>query len=182
LHSELFFIIWTDNYFLGCDFLESLVMVCSIVLQLLLVINLKVKTMAKAISPVRLQDDLMQAAKLTGDRFHRSTAEQIEYWADIGRKVSKVLDPDTLLSISTGLTQVKVEPIYGKPIDPDDVFSLLEAQRQQGTLTQAVTSSPIKYQPSLIHPGYLERIDQNSNVSVGQFQNGEFVTVDGLRS
>lgn len=89
-------------------------------------------TMAKAVSPVRLQDNLMQAAKLTGDRFHRSTAEQIEYWADIGRKVSKVLDPDTLISISTGLTQLKVEPIYGKPIDPDDVFNLLETQRRQG--------------------------------------------------
>ena len=138
--------------------------------------------MAKAISPVRLQNDLMQAAKLTGDRFHRSTAEQIEYWADIGRKVSKVLDPDTLLSISTGLTQVKVEPIYGKPIDPDDVFNLLETQRQQGALTQAVTSSAIKYQSSLVYPGYLERMDQKGNVSVGQFKNGEFVTVDELTS
>jgi len=136
--------------------------------------------MAKALSPVRLQDDLMQAAKLTGDRFHRSTAEQIEYWADIGRKVSKVLDPDTLLSISTGLTQVKVEPIYGTPIDPDDVFNSLEVQRQQGTLTKAVTDSTIKYQSSLVHPGYLERIDQKGNVSVGQFKNGEFVIVDEL--
>jgi len=138
--------------------------------------------MAKALSPVRLQDDLMQAAKLTGNRFHRSTAEQIEYWADIGRKVSKVLDPDTLISISTGLAQVKVEPIYGTPIDPDDVFNSLEAQRQQGTLTQAVTSSAIKYQSSLVHLGYLERIDQKGNVSVGQFKNGEFVTVDEFTS
>ena len=138
--------------------------------------------MAKALSPVRLQDDLMQAAKLTGERFHRSTAEQIEYWADIGRKVSKVLDPDTLISISTGLAQVKVEPIYGTPIDPDDVFNSLEAQRQQGTLTQAVTSSAIKYQSSLVHLGYLEQIDQKGNVSVGQFKNGEFVTVDEFTS
>jgi len=113
--------------------------------------------MAKAISPVRLQDDLMQAAKLTGDRFHCSTAEQIEYWADIGRKVSKVLDPD-------------------------DVFNFLETQRQQGALTQSLTSSVIKYQSSLVHPGYLERIDQKGNVSVGQFENGEFVTVDELTS
>ena len=45
----------------------------------------------------------MQAAKLTGERFNRSTAEQTEYWADIGRKVSTVLDPDTLISITTGL-------------------------------------------------------------------------------
>jgi len=138
--------------------------------------------MAKALSPVRLQDDLMQAAKLTGERFHRSTAEQIEYWADIGRKVSTVLDPDTLISIATGLTQVHVEPIYGKPIDPDDVFNLLEAQRQQGTLTQTVTGSAIKYQSSLTQPGYLERIDQNGNVLVGQFENGEFVSAEEFTS
>ncbi len=138
--------------------------------------------MAKAISPVRLQNDLMQAAKLTGERFHRSTAEQIEYWADIGRKVSTVLDPDTLISISTGLTQVKVEPIYGTPIDPDDVFNSLETQRQQGTLTKVVTDSALKYQSSITQPGYLERIDQKGNVSVGQFKNGEFVTVDELTS
>jgi len=138
--------------------------------------------MAKAISPVRLQNDLMQAAKLTGERFHRSTAEQIEYWADIGRKVSTVLDPDTLLSISTGLTKVKVEPIYGKPIDPDDVFKSLDAQRQQGILTKAVTASALKYQSSLAQPGYLERIDQNGNVLVGQFKNGEFVSTEELAS
>jgi len=138
--------------------------------------------MAKAISPVRLQNDLMQAAKLTGERFHRSTAEQIEYWADIGRKVSTVLDPDTLLSISIGLTQVKVEPIYGKPIDSDEVFKSLDAQRQQGTLTKAVTASALKYQSSLAQPGYLERIDQNGNVLVGQFKNGEFISIDELGS
>ena len=136
--------------------------------------------MAKAVSPVRLQNDLMQAAKLTGERFHRSTAEQIEYWADIGRKVSTVLDPDTLLSISIGLTQVKVEPIYGTPIDPDDVFHSLEAQKQQGTLTKVVTCSALKYQSSLAQPGYLERIDQNGNILVGQFKNGEFVSIDEL--
>jgi len=138
--------------------------------------------MAKAPSPVRLQDDLMQAAKLTGERFHRSTAEQIEYWADIGRKVSAVLDPDTLISIATGLTQLKVEPIYGKPIDPDDVFNLLEVQRQQGSLTQAVTDSAIKYQSSLTQPGYLERIDQEGNIVVGQFKNGDFISADELES
>jgi len=138
--------------------------------------------MAKAMSPVRLQNDLMQAAKLTGERFHRSTAEQIEYWADIGRKVSTVLDPDTLLSISTGLTKVKVEPIYGNPIDPDDVFNSLEAQRQQGTLAEAVTGSDLKYQSCLTQPGYLERIDQKGNVLVGQFENGEFVSIDEISS
>ena len=136
--------------------------------------------MAKAASPVRLQRNLMQAAKLTGERFHRSTAEQIEYWADLGRKVSTVLDPDALISIVAGLAQVKVEPIHSKPIDPDEVFSSLESQQKQGILTQAVTNSAIKYQSSLTHPGYLEQIDQDGNVLVGQFKNGKFLADSAL--
>jgi hypothetical protein len=53
----------------------------------------EVFNMAKAASPIRLQKELMQAAELTAKRFHRSTAEQIEYWADLGRSVSSTLDP-----------------------------------------------------------------------------------------
>jgi len=136
--------------------------------------------MAKANSPVRLQDDLMQAAKLTGERFHRSSAEQIEYWADIGRKVSTVLDPDILSSIAMGLTRVKVEPIYGVRINPDDVFKALDIQREEGELAQLVTGSSIKYQSSLKHPGYLEKIDQQGKVEVGRFNEGDFVAVSEL--
>jgi ParD-like antitoxin of type II ParDE toxin-antitoxin system len=40
--------------------------------------------MAKAASPIRLQTELMQQAEPTAKRFHRSSAEQIEYWADLG--------------------------------------------------------------------------------------------------
>ncbi|MCK5356329.1 MAG: hypothetical protein KAJ63_14530 [Methyloprofundus sp.] len=138
--------------------------------------------MAKAISPVRLQNELMQAAKLTGERFHRSTAEQIEYWADIGKKVSTVLDPDSLASIASGLAQVKVEPIYGQRIDPDAVFNQLEHQRKAGELTQLVTKSAIKYQSSLQFPEYLEQKDSQGKILVGKFEGGEFVTIDQLAS
>lgn len=71
--------------------------------------------MAKATSPIRLQEDLMALAKLTASRFHRSTAEQIEYWAELGRSVASKLDPDVLLSISSGLATIKVEPVYSEP-------------------------------------------------------------------
>jgi len=138
--------------------------------------------MAKANSPVRLQDDLMQAAKLTGERFHRSSAEQIEYWADLGRKVSTVLDPDVISSIAMGLTQVKVEPIYGSRINPDAVFKTLDRQREEGGLTEQVTQSAIKYQSSLKHPGYLEQIDEQGDITVGQFNNGIFIVLDALVS
>ena len=131
--------------------------------------------MAKASSPIRLQKDLMQAAESTGKRFHRSTAEQIEYWADLGRSVSSTLNPDVLLSIKSGLTRLNIEPVLSLPVDPEQVFSQLEEQRKTGKLTDFVTESPVRYQSSGKHPGKLECIDRNGRVTVGQFVSGQFV-------
>ena len=109
--------------------------------------------MAKASSPIRLQNDLMQAAGLTAKRFHRSAAEQIEYWAELGRSVSSTLDPDVLLSVVSGLTKIKTEPVYSPAIDPSDVFDALERERKDGSLSSSVTQSAIRYQASTNHPG-----------------------------
>lgn len=134
--------------------------------------------MAKSASPIRLQEDLMQAAALTGERFHRSTAEQIEYWAEMGRNISRMLDPDDLLSISAGLAKIKVEPVYSEPLNPDEIFQSLEAERTSGILPQTVTSSPIKYQASLAHPGYLEQIHPDGAIKTGKFQGGKFIEMN----
>ena len=86
--------------------------------------------MPKAASPVRLQQELMQAAALSGGRFHRSTAEQIEYWAEIGRQVANLLDPDTLLAIAAGLARNL--PVSGG-IYPQEEFPLFRKQQIDGT-------------------------------------------------
>lgn len=138
--------------------------------------------MAKAASPIRLQENLMQEAALTGRRFHRSAAEQIEYWAELGKWVSAELDPDVLLSVSTGLAQLKVESVYGAPVNPDGVLQALEHDRKQGVLSETVTSSVFRYQASRLHPGYLERISPDGAVTVGQFQNGLFTALTEARS
>lgn len=131
--------------------------------------------MAKAASPIRLQAELMQVAESTAKRFHRSTAEQIEYWTDLGRKVSSHLDPDVLLSVASGLTVIKAEPVYRKPIDPGVIFRSLENDRKAGKLSNDVTHSAVRYQASIKHLGYLERVDKNDNITAGQFQRGEFI-------
>jgi len=131
--------------------------------------------MAKASSPIRLQNDLMQAAGLTAKRFHRSAAEQIEYWAELGRSVSSTLDPDVLLSVVSGLTKIKTEPVYSPNINPNDVFDALERERTDNTLSKQVTESSIRYQASTNHPGYLEQIEANGNITVGTFENGQFI-------
>lgn len=137
--------------------------------------------MAKAASPIRLQQDLMQAAELAGKRFHRSTAEQIEYWAALGQSVSSTLDPDVVLSIKAGLTRLNVEPVVSPGVDPDEVFGTLESQRKSGVLSRNVTGARIRYQSSSAHPGWLERVDQNGDITVGQFKNGEFIALEETR-
>ena len=131
--------------------------------------------MAKAASPIRLQKELMRAAELTGKRFHRSTAEQIEYWAEMGRDVSTLLDPDDLAAIAAGLAKLKLVPVYGKPVDPASVFQTLEDERSAGSLARRATNSSVKYQASMEHPGCLEQIDRNGQIRVGKFIDGEFV-------
>ncbi len=130
--------------------------------------------MPKAASPVRLQAALMHAATIAGQRQHRSAAEQIEYWAGIGRSVSKIIDQDTLLEIASGLVRLRIEPVEPVAIVPEAVFSDLERDRKSGTLADSVTTSSVRYQVSTRHPGQLEQILPDGRVLIGQFHNGEF--------
>lgn len=134
--------------------------------------------MAKATSPIRLQDELMQAAALTAERYHRSTAEQIEYWAEMGRNIDHMLNPDDLLAISAGLAKITVEPVTSEPVDAIKIFQSLEDDRASGVLPQTVTGSAIRYQASGAHPGYLEQIHPDGCIQTGRFQGGEFIAID----
>lgn len=134
--------------------------------------------MPKAASPVRLQSELMQAASVAGKRLHRSAAEQVEYWASLGRQIAAFVDPDTLLKVSAGLARLKVEPTVAQPIDPDAVFAAVEADRHSGELSRKVTSAAIRYQASITHPGYLEQIDEHDVRTVGVFHRGVFTPIE----
>lgn len=138
--------------------------------------------MAKLTSPVRLQEELMKAAASTAKGFDRSATEQVEYWANLGRSVSSILDPDALLSVASGLASIKVEPVFSAPIDAGSVFQTLENDRESALLSAAVTTSTVRYQASLKQLGYLERIDSDNNITIGLFENGQFIESNGLES
>lgn len=133
--------------------------------------------MAKAASPIRLQQDLMDSASVEGKLFNRSAAEQVEYWASIGRRLSNVVESDTLLSISAGLATVHVESVETRPIDPDIVFANLEQQSKSGALAEMIKHGQPRYQAAANHPGYLERIDASGEVVLGIFKDGVFTSV-----
>ncbi len=131
--------------------------------------------MAKANSPVRLEQTLMQQAKLAGSLHNRTAIEQIEYWASLGRNIAQVLDPETLIRVKSGLAKIRVECTDSQAIDATQVFADLDKQRSSGALAQSVTSTPFVYRASRTHEGQLERVDANGQVTVGQFSNGEFI-------
>ena len=134
--------------------------------------------MGKAASPVRLQAELMQAATLTGARLNRSAAEQVEYWASLGRQIANFVDPDKLLEVAAGLARLKVEPTFAQPVDPGAVFAAVEADRRSGELSRKVATAPIRYYASATHPGYLEQVDEHGTHTVGTFHSGVFTPIE----
>lgn len=136
--------------------------------------------MAKNASPMRLEKTLVQAAALAGENCKRSTAGQIEYWAEIGRAVEKILDLDAIIAVQSGLARVKLEPTAGKPVSSDAVFGRLEADRRNQTLARKVAATPIsqpRYQASKIRPGLLEQVAVDGSVTLGHFSQGRFIPV-----
>lgn len=130
--------------------------------------------MPKAASPIRLQSDLMESAARVSARHHRSVAEQIEYWAALGRQVSRVLDPDTLLEVAAGTVRLRLEPISAPVVPSEQVFAAVDAARTSGTLAQSVSAASIRYQASETHPGCLEQIAADGTRRLGQFRQGVF--------
>ena len=70
----------------------------------------------------------------------------------------------------------KIQP----EINVDSVFSELESGRKNNTLKKGLTSSPIKYQMSETHEGYLEQINENGDVLIGLFEDSVFRPIDKL--
>lgn len=123
---------------------------------------------------IRLENSLMLAAKNAAVVNKRTAVEQIEYWAELGRNVARYVDSEALIACSSGLAELKVEKIDASPVNPMDVFNILEVKRQSGELADSITSSTYRFQASDDYPGMLERIDNKGKIKVGTFKNGVF--------
>ncbi len=122
----------------------------------------------------------MQSATQAGARHHRSAAEQIEYWAALGRRVSRFVDPDSLLDVEAGLARLQVEPVVAPPVAPEAVFAAVERARQSGALPHLVTRAAIRYQASARQPGVLERITADGSRITGSFRDGVFIAEEPM--
>lgn len=134
--------------------------------------------MPKANSPMRLEQELVADATGVARRYRRSVAEQVEYWAALGRSVERVLDADAILEVQAGLARIELIPTTDRAIAAETVFAALEQDRADGRLADTVASGGVRYQASPDHPGLLERIDAHGKRSIGHFKDGEFRAAD----
>lgn len=130
--------------------------------------------MAKSSSPVRIEQSLMDAASLAGATLHRSAAQQIEYWASIGRQLSSIVDPESLMAIKAGLMNIQVQKSPSVVVDADALFSAFDADIASGAISQVIAAQKPKYQASAKYPGKLEKVLPDGSIIVGQFENGLF--------
>ncbi len=76
--------------------------------------------------------------------------------------------------MTAGVAHLRLEPIRVAAVDPGSVFDTMEQARRNGSLAGSVTTAQDRYQASVSHPGFLERISSDGIRSVGTFVDGVF--------
>ncbi len=129
-------------------------------------------------SPLRLNSALILAARKVGSMQKRSVPNQIEYWAELGRAVEHLLEPDDIYAIAQGLKKITVEAVASEALNPEEVFTSIENSRKNGALAKKTTSAQIYYETSLNRPGLLDRVNSTTGErQTGRFRNGKFIPV-----
>lgn len=129
-------------------------------------------------SPMRIDDNLCQLAAEWGKLEKRSVPKQIEYWAEIGRRVEPFLSQEDRMALLQGYLQIKTVPVESASVNPEEVFQALEINRSAGLLAQKVTAAEYRYGASDTSPGLLERIHRDGTREPGRFLNGRFVPAE----
>lgn len=114
--------------------------------------------------PVKLSDDLILDARLTGRIAERSIAGQIEFWAQLGRAIEPLLEGAHALALrQAGAARALSECL--ETVDTD-------AGRQR--VREYLKSRPYPHYEPAEAPGLLIRTDADGCRTVGRFVDREF--------
>ncbi len=131
-----------------------------------------------ATQSIRLDINLISQAKLAAAMQCRSTPNQLEYWANIGRMISSVIAMEDACAIYQGLKKLRIEPTETIPVNSETVFNNLEADREKRFANKPITSAPFYFEASQKIHGLLDKVDSVTGArKTGKFANGEFTEV-----
>jgi hypothetical protein len=128
-------------------------------------------------SPLRLDPYLVAEAERASGLNKRSIPKQIEYWAELGRVLERVLDPADVLAVTQGLAEIQLIRPSSHGLDADELFDALEHDRATGALPGRLTRAAVYYESSTSQPGLLDQVQADGRRITGRFVDGEFRAV-----
>jgi hypothetical protein len=115
--------------------------------------------------PVKISDDLLLDARLTGEIAKRSIAGQIEYWAQLGRAIEPLLEGARALALQKA----------GRAKPLSDCLEDVDSPQGRRRVADHLKSLPFPhYQPDPRRPGFLIRIEADGRRSMGRFVGRRF--------
>lgn len=126
-------------------------------------------------TPLRVKDGLFQDAEAEGSLMNRSAAKQVEFWAELGKRVAHSVSPTDMLALMQGIAEVRVAVVAPERVDSAQIFAAVEKARSGGQLGQQITRGRTYYEASLTTAGLLDRVTPDGQRQTGRFENGVFV-------
>ncbi len=115
--------------------------------------------------PVKLSDALVLDARMTGAIVERSIAGQIEFWANIGRAVEKLLQAPQVLALCRNAA--------ARPLS--ECLDSVDSPEGRRRLADYLQARPFPhYEPAPGSSGLLVRIEADGRRTVGRFVNRQF--------
>jgi len=122
-------------------------------------------------TPLRVNDQLFQEAEAEASLMNRSTAKQVEFWAEIGKRVAHSVTPADMLALMQGIADVHIDIPKATSVKPEQIFAAVDKASATG---QAVSHGSLYYEASKTHSGLLDQVMPDGSRLTGHFTNGVF--------
>jgi len=125
-------------------------------------------------TPLRVNESLFHEAEAEGSLLNRSAAKQVEFWAELGKRVAHSVSSADLLALMQGIADVRVELPESRPVDSEQVFAAVDKASGKKQSGQKITRGHVYYEASLSRAGLLDQVMPDGSRRSGHFRNGEF--------
>ena len=116
--------------------------------------------------PLRIDGNLLNEAKVSGQVFHRSIAQQVEHWASLGRVLEKVLMVSSVAKVKR----------LSRPVDLDRALARSHSTAgKTKTLALLASKKGPLYGTKPGRPNVLLQYRPDGKVAAGEMTKGEFV-------
>lgn len=126
-------------------------------------------------TPLRVNNGLFQDAEAEGALLSRSAAKQVEFWAELGKRVAHSIKPTDILALMQGIAKVHIEIPATQPVNPENVFEMVDKASSSEQAGQQITRGVLYYEASKSRPGLLDQVMPDGTRLTGHFSNGSFM-------